>query len=475
MKHKCLVALLIVMLAGMGSVGTALADAAPPEPPPGSSVGAGDPSTYVQMVSESVLMEIADLDGSSPPDETMHFAFDMMVGHVQASFNMVNQGTAVETLDVRFPLGSPDAFPGISTIKNFTATVDGQVAVTQTIEQKGEWDAMIPWATWQATFAPGQTVVLGVDYDVNPEGYAPWGAFTYILETGAGWYGSIGEGKITFRLPYQVNDLNTIPGNAWDSEEGHLMPAYTISGTDIIWQFTDLEPTRDSNLYFTVLPPAMWARFQQAQASVEANPDSTDAQLELARALHNLLSFKYGLEAMGSSVTWARQSTDAYKHALKLAPDNVEVCIDYLDHILDLWFTGDPSTKSEDLLMVLEQMRSLAPNDPRVVAMLQRYEEYRQSEIAVQYGPETMTAVAGSDAAPETVSTPTLTSAPAVVLTSTPSPVPVMASTSSSSISPKAGMWTAIGGVMIVGAMVIGGVVVIGGAWAHQGKRSARR
>ncbi len=187
MKHKALMVVIVVVLAAMGLVRAARADVAPPQPPPGASIQSGNPSTYVQMVSESVLMKIADYNGPSLWDVNMELASDKMVGHVEASFNMVNQGAVAETLDVRFPLGTPDGFISVKTIRNFTASVDGQSVETQTIEQEGEWDYQVPWATWQVTFNPGQTVILDVEYDVHPQGYAPWGTFTYVLETGSEW------------------------------------------------------------------------------------------------------------------------------------------------------------------------------------------------------------------------------------------------------------------------------------------------
>ncbi|MBN1309801.1 MAG: hypothetical protein JXB30_00185 [Anaerolineae bacterium] len=472
MKYKYLVVLIVVVLAAMGSMGTALADAAPPEPPPGSSVGTGDPSTYVQMVSESVLMEITDYDGPPLWNENMRVASNMMVGHVQASFNMVNQGTDTETMAVRFPLGSPDGFLDVKTVGNFVATVDGQIAETQTIEQAGEWDTMVPWATWQATFAPGQNVILGVEYDVHPVGYVPWGTFTYILETGAGWYGPIGEGMITFRLPYEANDLNTVRGNAW--EPGNSLGGYTISGTDIIWHFTNLEPTNSDNVHFTVLPPTVWLRIEQAQASVDANPNSADAQLELARALHSTLSFKYGLVEIGSSATLAEQAKAAYKRAFELAPDNLDVCTEYLDLMLTLWWPGTPSTKSEELPVVMERAKALAPDDAQVLELQQRYQYAQQDEGYFQQLPGTPTVMAVSSPTPASVSTPVPTSIPGVVLTSTSIPVPVvMAAAASPSTGSKVGVWVVLGTIMLgCGTVMIG--VMLASMWIYR-KRAEHR
>ena len=105
------------------------------------------------------------------------------------------------------------------------------------------WEQPPLWATWPVTFPPGETVVLAVSYDLRATGYMPYGEFVYILESGAGWWGTIGEGTITVRLPYDVNEFNVPPDSI-----SPAMDDFEITGTDAIWHFTDLEPTRGDNI-----------------------------------------------------------------------------------------------------------------------------------------------------------------------------------------------------------------------------------
>ena len=49
-----------------------------------------------------------------------------------------------------------------------------------------------------------------MSYTVNGYGYYPQIAFDYVLETGAGWNGTIGSADIIVDLPYDASDLNVL-------------------------------------------------------------------------------------------------------------------------------------------------------------------------------------------------------------------------------------------------------------------------
>src|SRR5262245_28303675 len=83
------IAAVLTILIVLGAAHSALADVAPPQPPPGSNVSVDDPLTMVQMMNEDVLMTLDD---------------NTRV-HVQATFEFKNQGTQTETMQVRFPAG----------------------------------------------------------------------------------------------------------------------------------------------------------------------------------------------------------------------------------------------------------------------------------------------------------------------------------------------------------------------------------
>ena len=135
-----------VTLVVLGTAQAALADAAPPPSPPSAgSVETGEYPTKVQMESENVIMTIAD-----------------DIAYVKATFNMRNQGTEEEALDVRFPV---DAYTGHNlddsttiSVYNFAAYVDGkpaEVAYVQYPESASE-GPFLHWATWHVIFPPGK-------------------------------------------------------------------------------------------------------------------------------------------------------------------------------------------------------------------------------------------------------------------------------------------------------------------------------
>ena len=180
MKQTRLILLLAVALLVLASTLPIAADAAPPWYAQGASVEASESATNVQMVSENVLLTV-----ESRQDETFSdLAASYMVGRVEATFVMRNQGTEEESFKVWFPLTGGDYLD--DPVENFAVWVDDVPAVMSEEKGKGPWKMSVPWATWSVTFPPGQDVILHVAYDVLPIGYSPYGTFSYILETGAG-------------------------------------------------------------------------------------------------------------------------------------------------------------------------------------------------------------------------------------------------------------------------------------------------
>ena len=53
-----------------------------------------------------------------------------------------------------------------------------------------------------------QDVTIEVAYTVNGYGYYPYDVFKYILETGAGWNGTIGIADVIVRFPFEVSEKN---------------------------------------------------------------------------------------------------------------------------------------------------------------------------------------------------------------------------------------------------------------------------
>ncbi|MBN1427774.1 MAG: hypothetical protein JXB07_05265 [Anaerolineae bacterium] len=469
MKNKNLLMVGVVLTVSGILTQTVLADMAPPSPPTGASISSSEPSTYVQMVSESVVMVVTDNNGV-PYREGSSVSADMMVGHVQAYFKMVNQGTETETLEVRFPLGGNDGYSNEHTIEDFSAYVDGKlVQTTQQVDEPlrlSDWpEPPIPWATWQVTFPPGQIVNVGVDYEVRPEGWSAWGTFTYILETGAGWYGPIGEGTVVFRLPHEVSSLN-VATSCEDSSALSASKTCDISGTDIKWHFSDLEPTREDNIHFTVLAPSVWRGIQRARKAAQTDPDSLDAQLRLAHAWREGLEFHHGLTCCWSL---ANEALAAYEQVIRLAPNSADMYVEYLEFMLNLWFPPEPESKPEQFDAVLEKALKIAPDDPRLLDIQSRVEKrWFPTATGTNHTP---TSKPTSTSKPMSTSVVTRTPQPTRTSFARPASTPTTTLIATSTSTPTS--WfatTPLTGIWVtVGAAVIGGVGI--GVWIYHRRR----
>jgi hypothetical protein len=317
-----------------------------------------------------------------------------MRGHVDATFVMRNDGDNAETLDVRFPLGVPDGFFGVAEVENFAAWVDGVPAPIREVQEPWELDTNIrlPWATWLITFPPGQQVTVDVAYNVKAGGYLPYGQFTYTLETGAGWYDTIGEGTITFRLPYEVNETNTVlfsnEVNPWVAPNP---TTFELSDTDVIWHFTDLEPTAEDNVSLHVLDPHRWLALEEAQREADANPFSAQAQLELARALSNALDIRRGVADIGNWEQTLAATQSSYRRAIDLAPDNPEMYAEYVDFLIAAWTPWEPSVPPDDLIAMVERGLELDPGNEGLLYARSLVDEFAITPTPVPTLPTTAT------------------------------------------------------------------------------------
>jgi len=216
----------------LASAKIAKADAAPPPDPTVGGVGPYQPQkTNVQMVSESVFIEVPPSPSNLQESKQIR---------VNASFTMRNQGGKEEKMQVIFPItrlntgGSEEALYRIDT-SSFVAKVNGQPVPFTTITTPPESTASdkdhgfspdVQWAAFEVSFPLKQDVLLQVEYEMlNPYGEYGEGftGIAYILETGAGWYGKILSADITLRLPYPVTEESISQANS----------GYAISGNEL--------------------------------------------------------------------------------------------------------------------------------------------------------------------------------------------------------------------------------------------------
>lgn len=316
------VALMVLSL--FGSVVPAQADIAPPEPPPGSNPGPGAELTQVQMVTETVVIDVYTLNPSTPP----YYSNEVVEAEVTALFTMRNQGTTAETMQVRFPLSNPSGYGDGDgdhpELTDLTAAVNQTAVPTTRItlpNPLGNEAPPVAWAAFEVTFPPGQDVLVEVKYTLSAMGYVPYASFQYVLETGAGWQGPIGVADIILQLPYPASahwvilDITT----GWST----TTPGVQFVGQEARWHFENLEPTYKENIEVSLIAPYYWKAVVEAQAVVAAQPENGDAWGALARAYKGVSTISKGWpreDAGGREIY--QLSVAAYEKALALAPES---------------------------------------------------------------------------------------------------------------------------------------------------------
>ena len=403
---------------------TVLADAAPPQYPPGGDVGAGGFETNVQMVSENVLITVESTDPDPALSGTFYsglVSYDTRA-HVDAYFYMVNQGSEVESFDVWFPIGGSSGYSDDLSVDNFAAWVGDTPAEIGTAYTEPEYykDPSI-WATWPVTFYPGQTVTLHVAYYARPTGYRPYGRIEYFLHTGAGWQGTIGEGTVTIRLPYEVNEFNTdLTPADWN---GPSPGYYTVSGSEVAWQFSNLEPTEVDDVGLTIMQPSVWQAILSAQEGVQQEPDNPAMVLALARAQEDAIYVKHVIEPVARNIELADLAVETYEQAIDLAPDNVDAYVEYLNLLQKIWYDYESDDLRGKFRQYLDTALALAPDDERLLEIQDFVDRYVATPAPL---------------------TPTATMTAATALQSSPSPFPATATGESTSAPTSAPPTTAL-------------------------------
>jgi len=460
----------------------ARADAAPPPDPTVSGIGPYQPQkTNVQMLSETVLIE---LPAVSPTPQEPKWYSDQI--DVNASFNMRNQGQAEEKMQVIFPLTRLD-FPWLIANyeiipSSFMAKVNGQsVPITEITTPpemtylpkngdpisptEGKFYQDVQWAAFDVTFPVQQDVLLEVEYKMG--GYSGFTGIEYILETGAGWYGTILSADIIVRLPY----------TATQEMIQAATPGYVFSDNDIFWKMKNFEPERKDNLYVRVINSYDWPLILELRSKVEQNPDDADAWYELGNEYSKLgLRFQSGLCSGGwpysiTSQHFVDLAVEAYEKASLLHPDwgkahfklanvlwfgnqNVEESFSHSDHSnLQIFEADTPYIQT-----VLQELQSAwsygitMENAECEVSRLLSYLNSAMPELALTpTSTETVTLVPQTEMQTST-STPTLLKLPTDVPSQTPTATPLSAQTKDSM--PIASIGLVIGLLFVIGVLI---------------------
>ncbi|MBO4500511.1 MAG: hypothetical protein J5732_09730 [Bacteroidaceae bacterium] len=149
-------------------------------------------------------------------------------------FYMTNTGSD----DVRMQIGFPDVRPPFtSSPDSYRFNCNGRRLGESDLREK---DGRT-WFVWDETFRSGETSVITVSYTV-PHTFDRAEVsrqYKYILETGAGWYGNIGQADINVTLADDV---------PIDHVELISPAGYRMEGRKLTWQLRDFEPDSSSNI-----------------------------------------------------------------------------------------------------------------------------------------------------------------------------------------------------------------------------------
>jgi hypothetical protein len=367
---KTLIVLVVILLVSLIFSHPVRADVAPPEMPPGSNLVPGAETTQVRMAAETVILTVT----KNPADS------ESAIASTDATFTMRNLGGAEETMQARFPLtffnGNSDGFGRFPEIAEIAVKVNGKSVSTRREMQpflannfSYEEADQIPWAVFDVTFPPLQDVTIKVAYTVNSYGYYPYDVFKYILETGAGWNGTIGAADVIVRFPYEVSEKNVLLKGGENSGYGEPSAQGVVSGNELRWHFEDFEPTSESNIMVTIVSPSLWETVLNETANVTKNPNDGEAWGRLGKAYKEVIRFPKGyLRTDPAALEMYALSRAAYEKCLSFLPKDSLWHYGYADllwshYYFDVYWMGKPDV--EGLLpLVLSHLQTALAIDP---------------------------------------------------------------------------------------------------------------
>jgi hypothetical protein len=318
--------LVSVILLTVMVVRSAHADMAPPYQAPGSNISP-EGQTQVQMVKETVVVDA----------QYLHLSSGGRV-RVSADFTMRNRGTVDEHMQARFPLENPDGsgdyYGNHPQVEKFTVKVNGKSVPTTTIDAPSlPGDPLIKWAAFDMAFPVDQEVLVSVAYLIAPtaDDGSPITRIHYILETGAGWYGSIGTADIILRLPYVADQFNV------RFEKNYTTPGGQLVKNEVQWHWDNLKPTHADNFSVAILRPDVWQKILDLQTRLKAKPNDINMAIALAKEYKIAGSERHGFVDNAQLAEFGLQIVE---QALTLHPDSADL---HAELATILWWQYQPN------------------------------------------------------------------------------------------------------------------------------------
>jgi hypothetical protein len=283
MTRGMLLAALIVVASLMASfrpsVDHAHADSAPLYPAAGGTLTTTG-QTAVQMASQQVSVEIRH----DPEADSGYRA------EVEATFDLYNPGEAT-SLTVGYPeelFRTIGEHPPLRLV-NLAVRVDGQPVTvsSELVRENASGNAFevtdSDWLVWPVDFESGASHLVTVSFEqelrgqsrefVDGRAYGGVFFFDYVLISGAGWDGPIGEAEISVQFPEDI-DLDTF---YTVSPMAFGLPAEAVAlrqSQKVIWRNGDFEP--DENFTIAFLSPEVSAELRRARQIAASSNDAAD-------------------------------------------------------------------------------------------------------------------------------------------------------------------------------------------------------
>jgi tetratricopeptide (TPR) repeat protein len=429
--NRYLFVLVMVIIGLLTCPRPALADVAPPESPPGSNLAPGSESTQVRMEAETVILDVLSQSQSSWIGQAK----------VTATFHMRNLGSRDENMQVRFPLsnwnGYGDGFGNFPEIRDLRVKVDGKTIPTQrimTASPNAYADRQIPWAAFPVAFPIQQEIQIEVTYTADGFGEANFVVFSYILETGAGWYDTIGTADLIVRLPYEANPMNVIFEQIGF---GSTSPGAEFQGSELRWQYKDFEPEAADNLQVALVTPAAWNKVLLEQGRLQKNPDDGEAWGRLGKAYKEIILLRKGMREDQGGLEAYQLAVAAYDQAVTLKPDDALWHYGFADLLwshyywVDQWADPQDYTYLQRALIELKRSLELDPNNQLSTDLLDWIAGDMPEAVEVN-GSQITYLILTATPLPEATATLVASDTPAATVTELPLPSATQAATSTS-------------------------------------------
>ena len=363
-KHLRFLLILILIMTIIILPTRASADVAPPIQPPITNLEPGTQTTNVRMLAETVLIDIQ-------PDSQKD---SLGMARITAQFTMRNLGATIETMAARFPISANNGRGEYPELSNLSIKVNStQTQFSRVNYPDIRWqDTDVPWAEFNVTFPVGKDVDIEIAYTLKGSGYPPFTAFYYILETGAGWSGTIGSADIILRLPYPANTQNVILDQQIGWSETTMGGVF--SGNELRWHFDDFEPGAEGpvqNMEFSLVSPAAWKAVLDGQSYIDQHPTDGEAWGRLAMATKHVFFMGKGYRTDPGGEELFARSVEAYEECLALKPQDAQWHAGFADLLSerafwDSWTNG----VTPDAMRAIQEISTalnLAPTDPIVL------------------------------------------------------------------------------------------------------------